>query len=290
MKVVVFGGSGQLGQEILPRARDLNFDVVYPTLHELDIADENQVLGFLKKIKPNHVINCAAYTAVDKAEEEIELARSINTLGAHYIAKAAHEVQARMIHISTDYVFAGHGTTPLSENAPTEPTSVYGKSKLEGEQLVLEATQGKAAIVRTSSLHGQHGQNFVHTMLSLFEQKKNVSVVADQTMSPCWAGYLAESLIDLLRIDFSGVLHAACSDSATWYDFAKKIGELSFSAANQPTITATTMADFQRPAPRPQYSVFDLTKFEKVLGRKPITWQEGLKYHLSEIKQLQQQR
>jgi dTDP-4-dehydrorhamnose reductase len=285
MKVLLFGGSGQLGQEFVPRARDLNFEVVFPTLDEIDIADKEQVQRFVKKVKPNKVVNFAAYTAVDKAEEEQDLCFSINAVGASNLALAAKEAGARFFHISTDYVFSGDGRQPLSETDPTEPKSIYGKAKLEGERFIMQATNDKATILRTSSLHGAHGNNFVHTMLSLFDQKKEVSVVADQIMSPCWAGFLAESLLDIMRTDFSGIMHVASSSASgvSWYDFAKKIAELSYPANAQPVIRETTLAAFPRPAPRPKYSVFNLDLFKKVLGREPLAWEKGLKSHLDQL-------
>jgi dTDP-4-dehydrorhamnose reductase len=286
MKVLLFGGSGQLGQEFLLRAKDLNFSVVYPSPQELDITEQAQVEFLVGQAKPDVVLNCAAYTAVDLAETEQKLCYSINRDGAMYIAKAAKKQNARVVHISTDYVFAGDGNTPLKETDATDPQSIYGKSKLEGELAVMQETNGEAAIVRTASLHGKFGNNFVHTMLSLFDKKTPVSVVQDQLMSPCWAGFLAESLLDIIRVDFSGVLHCACSGVASWYDFASAIAEYSYSPTEQPVITPTTRDKFVRPAPRPAYSAFDLSKFSSVLGRKPISWQDGLKYHLQQIDRL----
>jgi dTDP-4-dehydrorhamnose reductase len=285
MKVLLFGGSGQLGQEFIPRARDLNFEVLYPTLDELDITDQAQVSRLIKKIKPTKVLNFAAYTAVDKAEEEQNLCLAINAQGAYNIARAAHEIGARCFHISTDYVFAGDGTVPLVEDAPTDPRSMYGKSKLEGERLVMQATESHATILRTSSLHGARGTNFVHTMLALFDQKKEVSVVADQYMSPCWAGFLAESLLDIMRVDFSGIMHVASSSDqgVSWFEFAKTIGALAYPAHEQPVIHQATLASFPRPAPRPRYSVFNLDRFRAVLGREPLAWEVGLKSHLNEL-------
>lgn len=290
MKILLFGGSGQLGQEFIVRAKDLNFEVVYPSLHELDITDKKQVSNFTKVVKPDAIFNFAAYTAVDNAETDQELCYAINNDGARNIAIASVEQNAKIIHISTDYVFLGDASSPLTEEDPTEPKSIYGKSKLAGEHSVLEVTDGKAAIIRTSSLHGMYGNNFVHTMLKLFDEKKPVSVVSDQIMSPCWAGFLAEALLDIARIEFSGVLHVACAGVISWYDFAKAITRYAYSAEINPEISATSLQNFARPAPRPKYSAFDLTKFEKVLGRKPIPWELGLKSHLRDIKRLVNKR
>ncbi len=286
MKLLIFGGSGQLGQEILIRAKDLNFETVYPSLKELDITESSQVNFLVGQVKPDIIINCAAYTAVDKAEEEIDLCYKINRDGAKYIAQAAEKFKSRLVHISTDYVFAGDGNTPLKETDSTQPKSIYGKSKLEGEHEVLKYTDGKAAVLRTASLHGKFGNNFVHTMLNLFDAKKPVSVVADQFMSPCWAGFLAETILDVIRIDFNGVLHCAGIGQISWFEFASLITELAYLPKDKPEITKTSLDKFPRPAPRPKYSCFDLNKYTSTLGRKPIAWQDGLKFHLKDIDRL----
>lgn len=286
MKILLFGGSGQLGQEFVTRARDLSFEVVSPVMSEIDITEEAQVRYLAQKIKPQLIVNFAAYTAVDKAETDSVDAYKINRDGARNTAHAAKDMGCRLIHVSTDYVFAGDGDTPLTEEMPTAPRSVYGKSKREGEEAVLEMLGDKALIARTSSLHGRYGGNFVHTMLSLFDQKKPVTVVADQIMSPTWAGFLAEALLDLSRIDAKGIVHCACRGEISWYTFAKKIGELAFPPDQQPEIAPSAFADLDRPAPRPQYSPFNVAKLESLLGRSAVTWERGLQLHLRDIGRL----
>ncbi len=286
MKILLFGGSGQLGQEFVSRARDLSFEVVSPVISEIDITEEAQVRYLAQQVKPNLVINFAAYTAVDKAESESELAYKINRDGARNTALAAQDLNCRLVHVSTDYVFAGDGSVPLTEEMATSPRSVYGRSKLEGEQAATAILGDKALIVRTSSLHGQHGGNFVHTMLSLFDQKKAVQVVSDQIMSPTWAGFLAEALLDLSRTDAGGVVHCSCQGEISWFTFAQKIAELAFAPNEQPVITPSAFADLDRPAPRPKYSPFDLTRLESLLGRKALGWEQGLKAHLRDIGRL----
>ncbi len=294
MKLLVFGGGGQLGYELLSRARDLRFEVMAPVISEIDIADQSAVVQFAKNVHPSAIINAAAYTAVDKAESERDLAYSVNSTGAHNVAVAAKSVGCRLLHVSTDYVFSGDGSKSLRENDQTNPQGVYGSSKLEGEQRIREEYPEKSVIVRTSSLHGQRGENFVHTMLKLFAERDVVKVVDDQRMSPTWAGWLAEALLDLSRIDLAnfdfnaspgaGLLHASSVGDVSWFEFANAIYE----DATQLTpwkakLDRTTMSELARPAPRPKFSVFDVSKITQVLGRPPLGWREGLRAHLTDI-------
>jgi dTDP-4-dehydrorhamnose reductase len=289
MKILLFGGSGQLGHEVRARARDLHFELVAPVLSEVDISDLEQVRFLAHKIKPDVILNSAAYTAVDKAETESEMAYSINAIGAGHVAMIAKEVQARVIYVSTDYVFNGEGNTPFTEDSPTSPLNVYGKSKLEGEILTMKEAGDLAVIVRTSSLHGQRGLNFVHTMLELFRTKEEVKVVSDQIMSPTWAGWLAEVLVDLCRIRVSGTLHACGSGQVSWYDFAAEILHLVRQDPSRGAeyakvvLTPIPAAQFPRPATRPKFSVMSTQRLEKVVGRPAISWQQGLQQHLREL-------
>ncbi len=290
MRILLFGGSGQLGFELLSRAHDLNFEVTAPVISEVDIGDLDQVLFLARKFRPAVVINSAAYTAVDKAEEESAVAFRVNRDGAANTAKAAAAVGARLIHVSTDYVFAGDGSTPLDETAPTGPRNVYGASKLAGEDAVLDILGDQALVVRTSSLHGQRGENFVHTMLKLFETRPSIKVVTDQMMSPTWAGWLAEAMLDLAKIGAGGVVHAACAGAISWYDFAVEIHRLAMPRlpdGSPCAIERTTVAEFARSAARPMYSVLQCDRLAGMLGRRPIAWQEGLKAHLRDIGRLQ---
>ncbi|MFM1848306.1 MAG: hypothetical protein RL417_1780 [Pseudomonadota bacterium] len=292
MRILLFGGSGQLGYEIEKRAYDLNFEIVSPVISEVNIADLDQVVFLARKFKPELILNSAAYTAVDKAEEQRVEAFQVNRDGAAHTAEAAKAVGARLIHISTDYVFAGDGDTPLSEEAPVGPKNVYGASKLAGEEAVLDILGERALVVRTSSLHGQRGENFVHTMLKLFSERSVVRVVDDQFMSPTWAGWLAEALLDLAKLGAHGIFHASCAGAISWYDFAAEIQALAdphLSDGSVCRLERTTVAEFPRPAPRPRYSVMDCSKLSKTLGRRPISWREGLQAHLRDIQRLKPQ-
>lgn len=286
MRILLFGGSGQLGFEVQKRALDLDFEVVSPVISEIDIGDLEQVTFLADKVKPTLVINAAAYTMVDKAEEDSAEAFRINGQGARNVAHAAKNVDARLLHVSTDYVFDGTQTKPVTEDTPTNPQSVYGRSKLEGELEIKKIYSDRSVIVRTSSLHGQRGVNFVHTMLELFKTKPVLKIVNDQYMSPTWAGWLAEVLLDLGRMQWTGTLHASCGGVITWFDFAAEILKLTSHRLEEgkiPVLEPIKASEFGRPAPRPAYSAFDCSLLAEVIGRKPIPWQEGLRYHLHDL-------
>ena len=284
MKILLFGGSGQLGYEVTYRARDLHFDMVAPHESELDIGDGPQVTALVNRINPDVILNCAAYTAVDQAEAQPELAFRVNRDGVRNIALAAKEARCRLLHISTDYVFDGQAREPIPETAQTGPLNVYGASKLAGEEVALRLLGDQALIVRTQSLHGQRGTNFVHTMLKLFTERDVVKVVSDQFMCATWAGWLAEVLLDLVRLNTSGIYHAAGDGVISWHQFAVGIYELSRRRIGREVqIEPVSTAEFPRPARRPVYSALDCKKLSALLGRKPISWEEGLRRHMDEL-------
>jgi dTDP-4-dehydrorhamnose reductase len=286
VRILLFGGSGQLGFELKKRASDLHFDVVSPVTAELDITDKAQVANLIRALKPTAVINSAAYTAVDKAEEEPDRAFAINAEGVRNIAEACKRSDSRLIHISTDYVFDGSLGRPLREDDPVNPLSVYGKSKLAGEQYAHDICGDQAVVVRTEALYGQKGVNFVRTMLKLFEEREVLKVVDDQFVSPTWAGWLAEILLDLVRLPVSGTIHASCDGVVSWFDFAREIqrlAEASFEGKPLARIEPTVAAELRRPAPRPVFSAFDTTRLSTVLGRPIVGWQPALEIFLKEI-------
>ncbi len=302
MKILFFGGSGQLGFHLQEQARSLRFDFVAPVLSELDICSAKSVLEFTTEIKPDVVVNSAAYTAVDKAEEEPELAFQVNAEGAENVAIAAREAGAKLVHISTDYVFNGVFSAPIAEDARTDPLGVYGESKLEGERRVTEATGGRGLIVRTSSLHGARGHNFVHTMRKLFQDRDELKVVADQIMSPTYAGWLAEVVLDLARLDMEdaffeeparNVLHVSGAGACSWFEFACKIYELSkpeledaLGRELKVEILPIPASEYPVPAKRPMYSVLSGERIERILGRKRINWEAGLQAHLEALREM----
>ncbi len=286
MKIVVFGGSGQVGSEVRLRAASRNIQVFAPTSTEVDIADGDNVASYLDGQSPDAIINCAAYTAVDKAEIETTNAYRINVTGSKNIAAAAAKHGCRLIHVSTDYVFDGTLGRPIREDDPTNPLSVYGKTKREGEIAVAEETDGSALIVRTSAVYGNEGVNFVSTILRLLRERDSLSIVSDQWMSPTWAGWLGATLLDLLRYNSSGILHAACSGSTTWFDFATAIRDLSgvhTQSQKLGELIPITAAEYGAPAPRPLFSVLDCTKIQELFQTSLLPWRDGLSAYLEGI-------
>lgn len=291
MKILLFGGTGQLGFEIIKRAHDLNFEVVSPVTSEVDITDERQVNFLAKHLHPDIILNCAAYTAVDQAEQEVSRCFAINKDGARIVAQAAASSHARLIHISTNYVFGANlpERRPLLETDPAGPLSVYGQSKLEGEEEIERVLGDDALIVRTSSLYGMRGVNFPGTMLRLFKERELVKVVDDQLMSPTWAGWLAETLLDLSRIRCGGVLHATNEGSITWYEFACEVLNLTkhtYPNGDLVRLEPTTTEEYKTPAIRPPYSVLDCSRLASLVGRRPMDWRDGLIAYLKDIEVL----
>jgi dTDP-4-dehydrorhamnose reductase len=201
----------------------------------------------------------------------------------------AKELRVRHLWVSTDYVYAGDLGRPLREEDPVSPLGVYGASKVAGEQAIAELYPERSLIVRTSSLHGRCGENFVHTMLKLFASKPELKVVADQSMSPTWAGWLAEALLGLCRTEGTGIVHASGSGGCTWYEFAEAIlteARERYGIGKELRLLKTTAAEFARPARRPSFSVMNTERITTLLGRAPCTWREGLRSHLAEIRVL----
>ena len=287
MKIFLFGGAGQLGREIQKRAADWGAAIVAPLEEDLDITNREAVSAAFSREQPHCVINAAAYTAVDRAEADEQKVFHVNADGPAVLAASARTAGARFVHVSTDYVFDGLGHTPLNEMSPTKPAGVYGRSKLEGEQRVLSEYEAGSVIVRTSSLHGAFGGNFVHTMLRLFKEKDRIEVVDDQIMSPTWAGWLAEVLLDLsTKHTETGIFHASGAGATSWYDFAAAIKELTsgqLDSSVDTIIERVPLAAYKAPAPRPRYSVLDCSRLAAVLGRPSIPWLNGLKCHLTDI-------
>ena len=286
MKILLFGGSGQVGKELRQRAIDLNFEIFAPITSEVDVTDREKVKFLAQQIKPDIIINSAAYTAVDLAEAEKERAYAINHIGAENVAQAASSLAAKHIYISTDYVFDGEKNTPYKESDRTNPINIYGQSKLAGELSVRKILEDKSLIVRTSSVHGRYGKNIVHTICKLLETNDSLDFIENQTMSPTWAGWLAETLLDLAKINAIGTVHACCSGSVTWYEFASEL--LNITKRTKPEwknkkINPVRAEDYPRPAKRPKYSVLDTSYLTTLLEREPLNWKVGLRKHLEEI-------
>lgn len=285
MKIVLFGAKGQLGLEIEAKALQAGCELIPLDLPELDITSKEQVSEVLQRERPELIINAAAYTAVDQAEQEKDQAYLVNCDGAANIALAARDAAARLIYLSTDYVFGEGHQEPIKEEADTSPLNVYGASKLAGERETLRICEKLALVVRISSLHGSKGNNFVHTMLKLFKSREEVSVVNDQYMSPTWAGWLAEILVELAgKEELSGIVHASSCGNISWYDFAAEILNVVKPQLNKDMrLEPISALQFPRAAKRASYSVLDTSKLTSWLGKEVIGWKEGLHSHLNEL-------
>jgi len=270
--IVVAGARGMLGRDLMElfggEARAVCHD-------EMEITDPASVAGVLTGLKPRVVINAVAYTDVDGCETNAERAFAVNGAGVRNLALATREVGARLVQVSTDYVFDGSKGSPWNEDDPVNPLSVYGRSKLQGEENA--RLNPDHLIVRTQWLYGLHGKNFVETMLRLGAERDELAVVHDQVGSPTWTVDLCLAIKALLAVDLRGTYHAADSGSCSWRDFAEAV----FRESGMSTVVKpiTTM-DLGRPAPRPLYSVLDCSKLARDTGFAPRGWREALKQYL----------
>ena len=276
MNVLVTGSNGQLASCIKDLAKQydgLNF--IYTDYKELDICDLSQVNTFFESNKKiDYCINCAAYTAVDKAETEVDKAFEINADGAKNLAIACREFDAILIQISTDFVFDGEKKEPYTETDVAKPISVYGASKLKGE-VEIQKINKKYFIIRTSWLYSEHGTNFMKTMLKLAETRDEISVVSDQIGTPTYAGDLADVILKIISSKNTnfGLYHYSNEGVASWYDFAKTI----FEASNlKIKLNAIKTEAYPTPAKRPFYSVIDKAKIKSILGIETPNWSESL--------------
>jgi dTDP-4-dehydrorhamnose reductase len=275
MKCLVLGGAGMLGQAVVQEARSRGSDVLALSRGQADVTDRDRLLEWAAEFRPEVVVNCAAHTKVDACETEVERAFAINGEGAGNAAAAAESVGARLVHVSTDYVFDGSAREPYKEDAPTGPLSVYGKSKLEGERRALE--YDRALVVRTSWLFGPGGPNFVAAMVGLIEAGKvPLRVVDDQVGGPTYTPFLAKALLDLARLGATRVLHYQNREPVSWYAFATEIARQWCEGETAVEVQPVTTAELTRPAPRPAWSVLDVTRFEEIAGRPVERWDRGL--------------
>ncbi|CAN7279394.1 dTDP-4-dehydrorhamnose reductase [Paenibacillus sp. LjRoot56] len=280
MKIVVTGANGQLGQDIV-KLLEARHEVHGLTREQLDITNEDQCLEVIQRLKPEVVIHSAAYTAVDLAETNEADAFRVNSDGTRNLAIAAESIGAKFVYISTDYVFDGMATQSYSENDPTNPQSVYGKSKRAGE-LHVQAISSRYFIVRTSWVYGAYGKNFVKTMLELAKTRDSLKVVSDQFGSPTYTVDLALFLKKLIDTDRYGIYHASNSGVCSWYDFACAIFEESGITMN---VEPCTTEEFPRPAPRPRNSAMEHEAI-RVNGFEDLrAWREGLKAFLKELEE-----
>lgn len=286
MKVLVTGGDGQLGTELCLRLRAAGHEAVAFTQKDADFTAADALRAAIAQRHADWVVNCAAHTAVDKAESEPELAYAVNRDGARAVAEAVAGYGGKLLHISTDFIFDGTQSHPYIEVDAANPLGVYGASKLAGEQAVLEVLP-EAAILRTAWVHGAHGHNFVKTMLRLAAERDELTVVDDQIGTPSWTGDIAEALIALITAGAQGVYHFTNEGVASWYDFAVAILDearaLGFPIKAQRVRPIPTAA-YPTPARRPAYSVLDKQKIRALLGRPIPHWRESLITMLRELR------
>ena len=279
MKILITGSNGMLGHDLIEALKD-NHELVLTTSRTLDITDKEQVFDFISQNKPDIVINSAAYTDVDGCEENQDLAYGINGEGVKNLAFACREADSALLHISTDYIFNGENTRPWVEDDEIGPISVYGKSKLKGEQAILEILD-KFFIVRTAWLYGINGRNFPKTMLELAENHSQITVVYDEVGTPTYTPDLANAISQLIETEHYGIYHITNSGSCSWCEFAKYIFEV---AGKDVEVIPVTAAEFARPAPRPHYSVLENRNWiEK--GFEPLrSYKEAIKEYIELIK------
>ncbi len=289
MKVLITGGGGQVGRALRASA-PAGFDVVALRHGELDVGDAHAVHGYLSAHRPDVILNAAAYTAVERAEEEPQVAARVNAQGAGNLARAAREAHARLIHVSTDFVFDGASSVPYPPDAPTAPLNVYGSTKRAGELAVLEALPDRSVVVRTAWVYAAEGHNFVRTMLRLMAANRSVRVVADQIGSPTAAHSVAGALWALVaHPELSGIHHWTDVGVASWYDFAVAVAEEGFAAGLLPTepgVVPIATSEYPTRARRPGYSVLDLRSLSVALGAVPpaVHWRKNLRIVMNEIR------
>ena len=278
MRIIITGANGQLGLELSKQlSRNKEYEVICTDIEELNIVDINSVNKVISKYKPDVVINCAAHTAVDLCETDIENAYKINAIGPRNLAIACEKVNAKFVQVSTDYVFDGNIDRPYREDDNTCPNSIYGSSKLMGEKFTKEFCS-RHFIVRTAWLYGE-GNNFVRTMLKLSETNKEINVVNDQFGSPTSTVDLAKAIIELIHTEYYGTYHGACEGKCSWYDFAQKIFEISNIDIK---VNPVTSEEYKRPAPRPTYSVLDNFMLKLVGLNSFRNWEDALIEYLNE--------
>ncbi|MDG0800649.1 dTDP-4-dehydrorhamnose reductase [Pectobacterium polaris] len=277
MKVLLTGSNGQLGrcfQDRLPAG----WQVWATDTAELDITDYAKVLAAVKECQPDAIVNAAAYTAVDKAESEPELAALVNKTGPENLARAAKEVGARLVHVSTDYVFDGTATVPYVETDKTNPLGVYGQTKLDGE-IAVSTVLPDAIIIRTAWVFSEYGNNFVKTMLRLAKDRDELSIVSDQRGCPTYAGDIAQAIIDLLEKEAEAGIYHYCGDNeVAWSDFADEIFNIAVEKEiinKKPNVIRITTEKYPTPAKRPLYSSLNGEKI-RMLNIELSNWQQTL--------------
>ena len=288
MRVIVFGARGQVGGELQRRMPSAT-TVEALDKEELDICNPTGVLKTVREYSPELIINCAAYTAVDEAESDHDAAFAVNSTGARNIALAARATECRIVHISTDFIFDGEQGRPYRTDDEARPLSVYGRSKLDGEEAVIAVCGESAVIVRTSWVYSAFGSNFVKTMLARMRQRPRLGVVSDQIGCPTWAGSLAGALWELgLKPEISGIVHWTDAGVASWFDFAVAIQEIALDIGlldTQIPIEPISSKAYPTPAARPSFSVLDTSGSTSRLETPQPHWRAALRQMLEDLAQ-----
>ena len=283
MNILVTGANGQLGNEMQVLAREnLQHTYFFTDVQELDICDEQAVYAYVSEHKIDIIVNCAAYTAVDKAEDNVELCDKLNNIAPGYLARAAQANGAAMIQVSTDYVFDGTAHIPYTEEEPTCPASVYGSTKLAGEQNVMDHCE-KAMVIGTAWLYSIYGNNFVKTMIRLGQERDSLGVIFDQIGTPTYANDLAQAIFAAINKGVvRGIYHFSDEGVCSWYDFTVAIHRLAGIASCK--VKPLHTADYPAKAPRPHYSVLDKTKIKDTFGIEIPHWEESLKRCINQLR------
>ena len=280
MIILVTGAKGQLGSDVVKELTARKIEAVPADLDDFNITDKTDTLRYITHLNPDAVIHCAAYTAVDKAEEEPEVCIAVNFTGSINVAEACEAAGAKLVYISTDYVFGGQGSEPYETDSPKNPLSTYGKSKLMGEEAVQNCCS-RTFIVRTSWVFGKNGGNFVKTMLKLGADKESITVVRDQVGSPTYTPDLASLLCDMIQTEKYGVYHATNEGLCSWAEFAEEI----MKQADLPAkIIPVTTEEYKAKAARPLNSRLSKASLDKAGFKRLPPWQDALKRFLAELK------
>jgi dTDP-4-dehydrorhamnose reductase len=282
-RIMLVGKDGQVGWELMRTLGTLG-EVIAFNRQQLNLSHPDQIRECVREIKPDLIVNAAAYTAVDRAEEEIELARAVNAEAPGILSEEAKRINAVIVHYSTDYVFDGTKASPYTEDDTPNPLNEYGRTKLAGEQAI-KAAGAQHIILRTSWVYGMRGKNFLLTILRLARERKEIKIVDDQTGAPTWSRSIAEATTQILSegksslLDKNGVYHMTASGSTTWYSFAKAILELDANSEEQvcKQLIPITTAEYPALARRPVYSVLSNEKTRNTFGAVLPEWEQGLK-------------
>ncbi|MBO7302485.1 MAG: dTDP-4-dehydrorhamnose reductase [Bacteroidaceae bacterium] len=285
MNILVTGANGQLGNEMRRLGAVSPNHYIFTDVEQLDITNADAVMYVAKNYSIDAIINCAAYTNVDKAETDADMAELINAVAVENLARAMKEVGGTLFHISTDYVFGHEGNTPRTEDMPLNPLGVYGRTKLNGEQAIAESGC-KALIFRTSWLYSEFGNNFLKTMLRLTAERETLNVVFDQVGTPTYAGDLALAIFSIIEAGVypgnEGIYHFSNEGVCSWYDFAVEIANVAGNTSCR--INPCHSSEFPSPVTRPSYSVLDKTKIKNTFDIDIPYWKESMEYCIKRIK------